>query len=79
MQNENCRFNAANVGATESSYVDIPSKSESALQAASATIGPISVAMDASHLSFQVKFIFKTVVSPLNAAPWILSLMVRDL
>jgi len=52
-RNENCRFNAANVGATESSYVDIPSKSESALQAASATIGPISVAMDASHLSFQ--------------------------
>lgn len=33
--------------------MDITSGDESALQAASASIGPISVAMDASHSSFQ--------------------------
>ena len=33
--------------------MDIASGDESALQAASASIGPISVAMDASHSSFQ--------------------------
>jgi hypothetical protein len=37
-----------------SSYKDIPSKSEADLQAAVASIGPISVAIDASKTSFQV-------------------------
>ena len=36
------------------SYRDIPTKSEADLQAAVASIGPISVAIDASKLSFQV-------------------------
>ena len=36
------------------SYRDIPTKSEADLQAAVANIGPISVAIDASKLSFQV-------------------------
>ena len=54
-QDETCHFKSANVGATCSSYVDIPSGSESDLQVASATVGPISVAIDASHLSFQVR------------------------
>lgn len=48
-----CRFNVSDVGATDTGFVDIASGDESALQAASASIGPISVAIDASHISFQ--------------------------
>ena len=50
---DNCRFNPANVGATDTGFVDIDSGSEDALTAAIATIGPISVAIDASQSSFQ--------------------------
>ncbi len=49
-----CKFNAANVGATDVGFVDIPSQDEDALTSALATIGPISVAIDASHPSFQL-------------------------
>jgi cathepsin L len=48
-----CRFNRANVGATISSYKDVVSGSESALQVAVAQ-QPTSVAIDASHMSFQL-------------------------
>ncbi|MCJ8736601.1 hypothetical protein PDJAM_G00014440 [Pangasius djambal] len=47
-----CRFNPATVGATCTGYVDIKSGDEKALQEAVATIGPISVAIDAGHVSF---------------------------
>ncbi|XP_062863954.1 cathepsin L.1 [Trichomycterus rosablanca] len=49
-----CRFNTATVGATCTGYVDITSEDENALQEAVATIGPISVAIDAGHESFQL-------------------------
>jgi cathepsin L len=50
---ESCHFNPQTVGANDTGYVDIPSKDESKLQVAVATVGPISCAMDASHISFQ--------------------------
>lgn len=48
-----CKFNASNVGADDSGYVDIPRGDEAKLQAAVASVGPVSVAIDASHQSFQ--------------------------
>lgn len=52
--NGKCKFNAANIGATEVSCMDIQAGSETDLQSAVATVGPISVAIDASHNSFQL-------------------------
>ncbi|XP_059163590.1 procathepsin L-like [Physella acuta] len=49
-----CAFKRATVGATEKSYKDIESGSENALQQAVATVGPVSIAMDGSHSSFQM-------------------------
>jgi len=49
-----CRFKSENVGATDSGFTDIKSKDEAALQQAVADVGPISVAIDASHSSFQL-------------------------
>jgi len=48
-----CKFNKATIGATVTGFVDVKSKDENALQQAVATVGPISVAIDASHFSFQ--------------------------
>jgi cathepsin L len=50
---DSCRFNKKTVGATDKGFVDIPSGDEEALKKALATVGPVSVAIDASHESFQ--------------------------
>lgn len=49
-----CRFKTSNIGATDKGYYDIDSGSESKLQEALASVGPVSVAIDASHQSFQL-------------------------
>jgi len=48
-----CSYNAKNIGAKVTGYADLPSKDEGALQKAVATVGPISIGMDASQASFQ--------------------------
>lgn len=50
---DTCHFNKKNVGATDKGYTDIPTGDEDALKSAIATVGPVSVAIDASHESFQ--------------------------
>jgi len=52
-RNGRCKYNAAHVGATDTGYTDIPNGDEQALTDALATVGPISIAIDASHSSFQ--------------------------
>ena len=52
-KDQKCQFKAANIGATETGFVDVKSGDEAALTAAIATIGPIATAMDASQSSFQ--------------------------
>lgn len=53
-KDEKCEFKPSSVGATLSSYVDVESKNEEALKQALGTYGPVSVAIDASHISFQL-------------------------
>ncbi|CAB4068895.1 CTSL [Lepeophtheirus salmonis] len=50
---DDCRFNKTQEVTTDHGYVDVKSGSESDLVKAIATIGPISVAIDASHESLQ--------------------------
>lgn len=50
---DTCHFKKENVGATDRGFVDIPQGDEAAMMKAVATIGPVSVAIDASHESFQ--------------------------
>ncbi|XP_052808419.1 procathepsin L-like isoform X2 [Mya arenaria] len=52
-EERDCTFDEYKVEATVTGYVDIPEGSESQLQAAVAAIGPVSIAIDASHSSFQ--------------------------
>ncbi|XP_033124233.1 cathepsin L1-like [Anneissia japonica] len=51
---DTCRFTPSGVAATCTGYTDVTSEDEDALKTASATVGPISVAIDASHESFQL-------------------------
>merc|ERR1712080_561654 len=49
-----CAFSKDNIGATLTSCVDLKEGDEAELMAAVADIGPISVAIDAGHKSFQL-------------------------
>jgi len=51
-RDDTCRFDARNVGATDTGLVDVKAQDEMDLQNAIATVGPISVAIDASRSSF---------------------------
>ncbi|CAD7089017.1 unnamed protein product [Hermetia illucens] len=50
---DSCHFDKTQVGATDRGFVDIPEGDEQKMKEALATIGPVSVAIDASHESFQ--------------------------
>ncbi|KAG7153877.1 Digestive cysteine proteinase 3-like 2 [Homarus americanus] len=49
---ETCRFKANSVGATCTGFINVQKNNESVLQEAVANIGPICVAIDATHSSF---------------------------
>ncbi|XP_071099905.1 cathepsin L-like [Haliotis cracherodii] len=51
---DRCRFKRADIGATDIGLIDIQRGSESDLQNAVATVGPISVAIDASRPTFHL-------------------------
>jgi len=52
-EDDKCRYNPKNKGAWDVGFVDIEAGNEHALKHAVATQGPCSVAIDASHESFQ--------------------------
>lgn len=53
-KNDKCRYKSADIAATVTGFVDIKDGDIAGLKTAVANIGPISVAMDASHSSFQL-------------------------
>lgn len=53
-RDKTCVFNTSKVIVKVCGFIDIPSKSEAALKKTVALIGPTSVAIDASHSSFQL-------------------------
>ncbi|KAG8185610.1 hypothetical protein JTE90_023309 [Oedothorax gibbosus] len=48
-----CHYKKQAKGATDTGFVDVPSGDETKLQEVLATVGPVSVAIDASHETFQ--------------------------
>ncbi|KIH42437.1 papain family cysteine protease, partial [Ancylostoma duodenale] len=49
-----CHFKKKDIGAVDNGYVDLPEGDEEALKIAVATQGPISIAIDAGHRTFQL-------------------------
>jgi len=52
-EDEQCHFSRGSIGATDKGFVDVKQGDEDALKAAIATVGPVAVAIDASHPTFQ--------------------------
>jgi len=52
-EDDTCRYTPTNKGADDKGFIDVPSGDEGKLKEALATVGPISIAIDASHESFQ--------------------------
>jgi len=52
-QDDKCRYKKVDAGAEDTGYVDVPSGDEEKLMHAVASVGPVSIAIDASHESFQ--------------------------
>jgi len=52
-KDDRCRFKKQDVGAEDTGFVDVKQGDESELEAALATVGPVSIAIDAGHESFQ--------------------------
>jgi len=53
-KDDKCKFTTENIGATDTGCKDVKQLSEDDLQDAIATVGPVSVAIDAAHSSFQL-------------------------
>ncbi|KAL5280910.1 hypothetical protein ACFFRR_004740 [Megaselia abdita] len=51
---DTCHFEKSAIGATDRGFVDIPEGNEKKMAEAVSTLGPVSVAIDASHQSFQL-------------------------
>ena len=51
---DSCHFERSTIGATDRGFIDIPEGDEVKMMKAVATVGPVSVAIDASHESFQL-------------------------
>jgi cathepsin L len=50
---DTCRYKKQDKGASDVGWTDVPPGDEAALMQAIATVGPVSIAIDASHESFQ--------------------------